>query len=591
MMWNNLEIGRIPNSKFRMPNSQRFLVLFREFFAQFFASESATSDHHVRQAIIGVLAFLITPGFLFPLQLSGAFEFAAIRFPAMLDPLIRLVTTIFITYGIVSIGVIAAFTWDSLGFDRRDAMVLGPTPVGGATIVTAKLAALAALLLAGAAMVNVTAGFSFALLASNHSGVTSVVRYFIAHMAATMSAATFVFCLLVAIRALVGLLSRGRVAIASVLQFTLISASLCMIVLVPTALKVSGGGRRGPARVMMQAIPDWSPTNWFLGLFEVIRRSSADEFNTAGLRGLIVTALAIAAAIIATIASYRRQQQLALTPSAAAGLHHAARAQLALARLFAGRDSVARGIAEFVLATMMRNRVQQAPVAINASIGVAIVVAALSRVAGGDVAALMRPRTVVLWIPMVFAYWTTIGVRAACFIPSELPASWAFRANAPASHTAYWTGTRAAMQAFLVPPTLLLAVAVTAPLLGMRVAVWHAAFVTLMLIALIELAALTIDALPFTHPYRPGHAKLKSRWPVYVLGILGFAYWPVRAELSALGGGEASLLAWPAAAALVFHLAGRRAARRWSIGPSEDFGEDADSITILAIGAVSGSRA
>ena len=190
------------------------------------------------------------------------------------------------------------------------------------------------------------------------------------------------------------MLSRGRVAIASVLQFTLISASLCMIVLVPTALKVSGGGRRGPARVMMQAIPDWSPTNWFLGLFEVIRRSSADEFNTAALRGLIVTALAIAAAIVATIASYRRQQQLALTPSASAGLHHAARAQLALARLFAGRDSVARGIAEFVLATMMRNRVQQAPVAINASIGVAIVVAALSRVAGGDIAALMRPRTV-----------------------------------------------------------------------------------------------------------------------------------------------------------------------------------------------------
>jgi len=167
--------------RFVWSNSYRFPVLFREFCAQFFASESATSDHHVRQAIIGVLAFLITPGFLFPLQLSGAFEFAAIRFPAMLDPLIRLVTTIFITYGIVSIGVIAAFTWDSLGFDRRDAMVLGPTPVGGATIVTAKLAALAALLLAGAAMVNVTAGFSFALLASNHAGVTSVVRYFIAH--------------------------------------------------------------------------------------------------------------------------------------------------------------------------------------------------------------------------------------------------------------------------------------------------------------------------------------------------------------------------------------------------------------------------
>src|SRR5204862_4482712 len=147
-----------------------------------------------------------------------------------------------------------------------------------------------ALLLAGAAMVNVTAGFSFALLAANHASVTSVVRYFIAHMAATMSAATFVFCLLVAIRALVGLLSRGRVAIASVLQFTLISASLCLIVLVPTAFKVSGGGRRGPARVMVQAVPDWSPPSRCLGPVEVLRRSRAAELNAAALRGLVVTA-------------------------------------------------------------------------------------------------------------------------------------------------------------------------------------------------------------------------------------------------------------------------------------------------------------
>jgi hypothetical protein len=588
-VWNKHNTARIPNSEFRIPNSQRFLVLSREFFAQFFASESATSDHQVRQAIIGVLAFLITPGLVFPLQLSGAFEFAVIRFPAMLDPLIRLVATIFITYGIVAMGVIAAFTWDALGFDRRDAMVLGPTPVSGATVVAAKLAALAALLLAGATTVNVTTALSFALIAENHGGVAAVVRQFSAHMAATTTAATFVFSFLVTIRALVGLLSRGRVAIASVLQFTLVSASLCLIVLVPTALRINGGGRRGPLRVTMQSIPDWSPTNWFLGIFELTRGSSPDEFETAAVRGLLFTLIVMAAATLATIASYRRQQQLALTPSPSAGLHVAARAQLALARLLAGRDAIARGIAEFVLATMMRNRVQQAPVALNAAIGVAFVAAALSR-AGGDIAALMRPRTVILWIPMVFGYWMTIGVRAAFFIPSELPASWAFRANGPASHVAYLMGTRAAMRAFLLPPLLLLSAAVTTPLLGVRIAVWHTAFVAVMLVAIIELAVLTIDALPFTHPYRPGHAKLKTRWPLYLLGMFVFAYWPVRAEMSALGGSELSLLLWPAAAALALHLAGRRVARRWSIEP-EDFGDDDDSVTILAIGAVSSSRA
>jgi len=560
----------------------RFGVLFREFVAQFFASESATSDHQVRQAVIGVLAFLLTPGVVIPMQMSAAFEFAAIRFPAMLEPLVRLIATIFITYAIVSMGVIAAFTWDALGFDRRDAMVLGPTPVSGATVVAAKLAALAALLLAGALTVNVIPAALFALDASNHAGVTVAVRHLVAHMAATMLAAAFVFSVLVTIRALLGMLSWGRVAVTSLLQFALVSASLSFIVLVPRTLRVVAGGRRGAARVVMQSIPDWSPTNWFLALHEVIR-GSAGDFMPAAVAGARVTILVIAAAIVATIIGFRRQQQLALTPSASAGLSAAARGQMALARLLAGRHPIARATAEFVVATLMRNRVQQAPIALNAAIAVPIVVGALSR-AAGDVAALQRPRTIVLWIPLVLGYWAIVGLRAAFFVPSELPAAWALRANAPASHAGYWTGTRAALRTLLIPPALALTAGITIPLLGVRIAAWHTAFVALMFMAVIELVALTIDAVPFTWPYRPGHAKLKARWPLYLLGMLAFAYWPVRLELKAFGGAELSLLAWTAAAALAFHLAGRRAAHKWSVQPPEDFAEDGYSVTVLSLG-------
>ena len=560
----------------------RFRVLFREFFGQFFASESATSDHQVRQAVIGVLAFLLTPGLFIPLQTSVAFALAAIRFPAMLDPLIRLMATVFITYAIVSMGVIAAFTWDALGFDRTDAMVLGPTPVSGATIVAAKLAALSALLLAGALTVNVIPAVLFAVDAANHAGVTMAFRHFVAHVVATMMAAAFVFSLLVTARALLGMLSSGRVAVASMLQFALVSASLCFIVLVPRTLRVAGGGRRGIARVVMQSIPDWSPTNWFLAVHEVVRGSGVGEFTPTALLGVKLTILVIAAAVLATTVGYRRQQQLALTPSASAGLGLAARCQLALARLLAGRNPLARATAEFVLATLMRNRAQQAPIAINAAIAVPIIIGALAR-AGGDVSALRHPRTIVLWIPLMLGYWAMVGMRAAFFVPSELPASWALRANAPARHAAYWKGTRAAMRTLLLPPVLAISAGVTIPLLGVRIAAWHIAFVSVMFIAIIELVALTIEAVPFTHPYRPGHAKLKTRWPLYLLGMLGFAYWPVRVELMAFNGAELSLLAWVGAAALAFHLAGRRAAPKWSIEPPEDFAEEEHSLTVLAL--------
>ena len=71
----------------------------------------------------------------------------------------------------------------------------------------------------------------------------------------------------------------------------------------------------------------------------------------------------------------------------------------------------------------------------------------------------------------------------------------------------------------------------------------------------------------------------------YVLGMLGFAYWPVRIELMAFNGAELSLLAWVGAAALAFHLAGRRDAHNWSIEPPEDFAEDEERVIVLAIGA------
>jgi hypothetical protein len=138
------------------PPSRRdaFRILFREFFAQLFVSESSIPDHQHRVAMIGVLAFLITLDCL-PLQLIGTFELAAIRFPILVDPLTRLMATLFVTFAIVAVGVIAAFEWDSLAFDRRDGMILGPLPLSGRTIVAAKLAALGALLFIAASGINI----------------------------------------------------------------------------------------------------------------------------------------------------------------------------------------------------------------------------------------------------------------------------------------------------------------------------------------------------------------------------------------------------------------------------------------------------
>src|SRR2546430_13160063 len=419
------------------PRRGRFEVLCRAFFAQFFASESVTSAMQLRRAMAGPVAFLLVPALFMPLQMVSTFEEAAVRFPQMLEPLTRLMATVFIMYSMVAVGVIAGVMWDSLSFDRRDAMVLGPLPLGASTVITAKIAAMAALLLTVALSISLMTGVPFALVAGNHKSAAGVARHFVAHVAATLTAATFVDCLLVTLRALVGGVSGRHVALASVLRFLLFSGLLCFIVFAPTALNVTYGGRRRPPTLPMQTIPGWRPPNRFLRLPERIRRTPGAEWDGGARRAIGFTAAVIFSAVATTIAGYRRQLQRALAPSAHAGVHGGARLQRAIARLMLCRDQLARATADFVLATIVRNGSQQTPIAINAPIGLMLLVGALLRTSG-DAAPIIRPRTAVLWIPLVLVYWIGIGLRAAFFMPSDLPASWTFRFNGPLRASAFW---------------------------------------------------------------------------------------------------------------------------------------------------------
>jgi hypothetical protein len=64
------------------------------------------------------------------------------------------------------------------------------------------------------------------------------------------------------------------------------------------------------------------------------------------------------------------------------------------------------------------------------------------------------------------------------------------------------------------------------------------------------------------------------------------AYWPVRFELRLMSGGEWLLFGAVLACSVGLHLAGRRAAVRWSVEPREEFADDGWDIAVLDIGRV-----
>jgi hypothetical protein len=552
-----------------------FKILWRTFVEQFAANESATSDIQMRRAIIGVITFLIIPGLFLMMRTMSGYEMMVMvarhrNTPQLIEVFLAQTAVLFVSYSMITTGLLTVFIWDTLVFDKRDAMVLGPLPLRGSTIVAAKLAALATFLVGTALAVNVVSGLSFGFVTGTLHG--RILQHLAGHLSGTIGGAVFMFCTLVVVRGLLVLLVSAHAAetAGSLLQFMFLSGVLCFM-MVPTATG--------------QVIP---PISWFAALFELIRGSHAPKVPGLAQYALIVLPLAIAGAVAVTFAGYWKQMRAALAPSARVAGR--ARIRRRLAALMCGRDRVARATSDFVLTTLARSRVQQAPIAIAASLGVAIIsVALVTR--EGEWAELRTPRTVILWIPIVLGYWIVVGLRASFKLPTELKAAWAFRVHSELPSVSYWSGVRAAMIAFAIGPALFVDALVVGPLLGWRTAAVHALVVTLMVGIAAQFASLLVDGVPFSRAYPPGQAKLKTRWHLYLLGMWAIAYLPVRFELRVLNDswGLAMLMGNGLAVLAGLEILGRYRARKWTLPPEPEF-EDADpeALTFLHLGPDAG---
>jgi hypothetical protein len=555
-----------------------FTILWRLFVEQFAANESATSDVQMRRAIIGVITFLVTPGFFLMMRTMSGYELMVkmARFrntPEIIEVFLAQMAVLFVSYSMISVGLLTVFIWDVLVFDKRDAMALGPLPLRGRTIVAAKVAALATFLVGTALAVNVISGVSFGFVTGTLDG--RILQHLAGHLSGTIGGAVFMFCTLVVVRGMLVLVVSERTAatVGSLLQFVFLSGVLCFM-MVPTATG--------------QVIP---PISWFAALFEWLRGSRAPAVPGLAQHALVVLPISIAGAVAVTFAGYWKQMRAALAPSARVAA--TARVRRRLAALITGRDRVARATSDFVLTTLARSRVQQAPIAIAAALGVAIISAALVTRDGG-LAELRTPRTVVLWIPIVVGYWVVVGLRASFVLPTELKAAWAFSAHSRLPSASYWSGVRAAMIVFAMGPALLVDAVVVAPLLGWRVAAVHSPVIVLAIAIAAQFASLLVDGVPFTRAYPPGHAKLKTRWHLYLLGMWAIAYLPVRMELRVLNDpwGLVSLMAGGLALVTVLEIAGRYRARKWTMPVDTELDDaDPEALTFLNLGPDAGHNA
>ena len=169
-------------------------TLTRAFLVRFFESEITTGSDDIKGAFFWLLAALAMPGLFIPWlmvfdwHLIGMFQGAdALREAS------RAEKVFYLGFSMIASGMLTAIAWNSLLPDRRDTLILGALPVRPRTVVTSKLAALAAYIALVGVSMHAMAGLFFGAILSTNSSFSFLLRgvaaHFIASCAATASIA------------------------------------------------------------------------------------------------------------------------------------------------------------------------------------------------------------------------------------------------------------------------------------------------------------------------------------------------------------------------------------------------------------------
>ena len=271
----------------------------------------------------------------------------------------------FIGYSMTAVGFITVLVWEAAFPDRRDAAILGALPIGGGSVLAAKLTALCGLILGFATVINVGPAVLFSFAVGGYSGTSlTFLRYLFAHVTTTIAAGLFVFFVLMATQTtLIFLLPRRALRLAMVLaQLIFVVALVLWFALSPYVLE----------RVDMSAT--WMPPLWLLGLYETLLGAEDTALRALAVTTGIATLGALALAIAGYAASYARIVSRSLAPEPPTrGSSRFMR--LAFATLV--RHPIEQAVFEFVAKSLARSRRHRLILAIYIDVGLAFILGGL----------------------------------------------------------------------------------------------------------------------------------------------------------------------------------------------------------------------
>ncbi|HZQ56082.1 MAG TPA: hypothetical protein VFB14_28075 [Bryobacteraceae bacterium] len=403
------------------------------------------------------------------------------------------------------VALFAVLSWDSTFPDKRDVVVLVPLPVRTRTIFLAKIAAVATALSITVIALHLAAGLIWPIaLNTGSGGLLSVARSYVVYWLIMFAAGAFIFCCVLGVQGIAAqLLPRQHfLRASSFLQLAAFGLFVTVYFLEPKIV--------APGRVIK-----WSPTYWFLGLFQQLNGSPA-------LAPLAKRAwMGLAAAFSTTAGVYsisylRTMRKIAEAPDIVSRSRRAS-------WLPGFGNGFATAVGQFSIRTVLRSRQHRLLFAFYLGIGFAAAILFPKWPAMRELAGESRPGGVslpVLGTTILLMALSVLATRIAFSLPVDLRSNWIFRIVPVPQGSACLLVRRGAFYAISVIP-----VWVGSTVLSFWIWPWQTAAKHLVVLALLgmvfaELGLSGIQKIPFACSYLPGKSNFHITFLLSTIAVL-----------------------------------------------------------------------
>ena len=432
----------------REPERSQFSQLVRHFLERFFNHETASSDGEAKSRLILIACATGIPGFVDALYLWPVYHQMFGGHPSYWMTVNH--HFFFVIYSFVALGIITVFEWDMFFPDLLDIFVLTTLPIPDRRLFTARVAAIAILIVG----FLIDANFLAPLVLPASIDPPNPARLLAGHVLAVLGSGLFSAAFILALQGVLLSIFGERLfrRISLPLQGLSITVLLMLLFLFP---------------VLSTAVPAFLksgsiyalcfPPFWFLGIYQSLLEGSAalPIFNKLAQIGCVSLLITGALAVLTyPIAYVRRVRRLVEGPGTHDTRSWAAQPLQSLLHATLLRPPIRRAVFHFISQTLMRVHRYRIYLVLYGGVGLSIVVATVLRmsVVYGYVRIEISPDGMRAAIGIV-AFWTIAGLRMAFVSPGNQQGNWVFRivhGRPPHLNTALEQLLAARLWAFLI---------------------------------------------------------------------------------------------------------------------------------------------